>query len=83
MTHLISTDEFVRTNPSPVGTCAGLIVDHPNDQPPYVGLLLSVPLGLDPMRTVQYTFKLDERQAHELGVALEMCSLAVHRGPTC
>lgn len=71
----MTDDEFVRTRPAQVSIIDVAEIDHPADQPAYVGMRITTPSEMDPRTTVQYTFKLDPEQARQLSTDLHVSAL--------
>lgn len=63
-------DAFVLTNPHTVIDVAAFRVNHPSDQPSYVGLVFNCVNAFQPFNSVQYTLRLSEQQASDLMVDL-------------
>ena len=67
--------EFLRTRPAGVSHIEALVIDHPDDQPPYIGLVIGFPSSMDPRVTVRYTFRVPPQLATEVGNQLEILSI--------
>jgi hypothetical protein len=66
--------EFIQTNPVQASSADAIFVDHPADQPPFIGVRITGGSKMDPRTTVHYSFKFTREQADALSAELAAAS---------